>query len=72
MSILPHAMTATRKRLELNPNTLGLICGLNGFRTIGDLAKAIGRHRTTVHFAIRYPERYGPTYRAISAALPRR
>lgn len=67
-----HAMAAHRKTESLTPETLSLICGLNGFRTVTDLATRIGRHRTTVHLAVRYPERYGPTYRAVSQALPRR
>lgn len=67
-----HAMAAERKKRHLTPLTLRLICGLNGYRTVSDLAVRVGRHRTTVHLAVRYPERYGPTFHAIDAALPRR
>lgn len=61
---------AKRKTLtELTPSTLALACGLAGFRSVSELAQRIGRHRTTVHLAVRYPERYGPTFRAVRSAL---
>jgi len=57
------------KHIKLTPETLVVACGLAGFRSVADLARKIGRHRTTVHLAVRYPERYGPTFRAIESAL---
>ena len=54
---------------QITPENLGRLCGLSGFRSVSELAAHIGRHRTTVHLAARYPERYGPTYRAIASAL---
>ena len=59
------------KHIKLSPETLVLACGLAGYRSVADLARKIGRHRTTVHLAVRYPERYGPTFRAIESALRR-
>ena len=40
-----------------------------GFRGVAGLAKHVGRHRVTLHNAVRYPERYGPTVAAIEEAL---
>ena len=66
-------MCATQMRKttlhKITPETLVVACGLAGYRSVTALAKSIGRHRTTVHLAVRYPERYGPTFRAIESAL---
>lgn len=37
--------------------------------TVKALAAKIGRNRSTVHLAVRYPERYGPTFRAVVVLL---
>jgi IS30 family transposase len=59
----PMPTPLTPKNLKQRARRAGL--------TVTRLAKMLGRHRSTVHLAVRYPERYGPTYRAIQTELTR-
>jgi IS30 family transposase len=54
-------MALTPKNLRTQARKAGM--------TVTGLAKRLGRHRSTVHLAVRYPERYGPTFRAIREEL---
>lgn len=49
--------------------TLGLMCWQAGFRGVPALAKKIGRHEKTLWCAVRWPDRYGPTYKLIVKEL---
>lgn len=42
-----------------------------GFFGVAELARMIGRNRVTVYKAIRNPSQFGPTARAIDAAIRR-
>lgn len=59
---IDNVKTVTRENLKARAWRAGYD-GVNG------LAKHIGRHPVTVHKAIRWPDQFGPTYRAILEAL---
>lgn len=40
-----------------------------GYKGVPGLARALKRHRITVWRAVRWPDQFGPTYRAILAAV---
>ena len=49
--------------------TLVEMCWQNGYRGVPALAKKIKRHEKTLWCAVRWPDRYGPTYKLITEAL---
>lgn len=53
----------------IDAKDLPRLAWLNGYRGVTGLAKAIGRHRVTVHQAAKNPNKYKPTHRAITRAL---
>lgn len=63
---------AMAKTLPLDTEHVRRLAILNGFDGVTDLAKRVGRRRETVWRALRNPRRYGPTIKAVSAALERR
>lgn len=64
-----HSMA---KILPLDTKHVRRLAILNGFDGVKDLAARVGRRRETVWRALRNPHRYGPTIRAVGAALERR
>ena len=55
--------------MKLTPRTLRERTRKAGFPSVAALAAHLGRNRTTLHHAVRYPERYGRTYKELQAAL---
>lgn len=58
--------------LEIDPENLARLAWLNGHKGVAGLSRAVGKHRVTIYRAVKQPKRYGPTFRAIKRALPRR
>lgn len=59
-----------QRTLQLTPENLGRLAVLNGYEGVEDLARHLRRARQSLYEALHRPERYGPTFRAIEAALP--
>jgi DNA-binding MurR/RpiR family transcriptional regulator len=49
--------------------TLVPLCWQNGYHGVPKLAAKLKRHPKTIWCAVRWPERYGPTYKLIKSAL---
>lgn len=54
---------------EINKQNLRQLAWKRGFHGVSGLAKSIGRSRVTLHRAVRWPDQYAPTMRAIKKAL---
>lgn len=57
-------------KTEINPKNLRRICGLNGFSSIREFARHIGRSHVAVHHAVRNPGQFGPTVALMEKHLP--
>lgn len=65
--IMPLSEKVNREK----PGTHNLVslCWAAGFPGVSGLARHINRNRVTVWRAVRWPDQFGPTYRAILEAL---
>ena len=54
--------------LEINPKNLKALCWSRGM-SVAEAARKIKRSRTTIHRAVRWPDQFGPTYKALSKIL---
>jgi hypothetical protein len=57
-------------QLKLTPDNLRRLAVLNGYSGVDDLAVSLGRARQSLYEALKRPNRYGPTFRALDVALP--
>lgn len=64
-------MRVAKSKNEIDGSNLKVTCWLNGF-SVTSLAQHLGYVRETMHFAVRWPERYPIAYQKICEALPRR
>jgi hypothetical protein len=55
--------------LGITTDTLAMLCWQHGFRGVPALARKIGRHEKTLWCAVRWPDRYGPTFKLIAKEL---
>lgn len=53
----------------VSTETLAVMSWQAGYRGVPGLAKKINRHEKTLWCAVRWPDRYGPTYKLITDAL---
>lgn len=54
---------------KIKPENFERLCWKAGYEGPAGLARHIGRHRVTVHRAVKNPKQYGPTFRRIKEAL---
>jgi len=54
---------------KVNDKNLRRLCWVKHYPGVAGLARAIGRHRTTIHRAVKAPEKYASTYALIEGAL---
>lgn len=58
-----------RNAQKIKPENFERLCWAAGFRGPAGLARHIGRHRVTVHRAVKNPKQFGPTFRKITEVL---
>jgi hypothetical protein len=54
---------------KINKKNLRRLAWQRGFHGVAGVAQAIGRSRTTVHRAVRWPDQYAPTMEKLKEVL---
>lgn len=58
-----------RTTVKVNKENLRQLCWKRDYHGVSGIARALGVHRTTIHRAVRFPQKFANTYQKIEKAL---